>query len=104
CVLQEDARQVTDALQQTHLPLRERSPRPPPDREEATERPVLDPDRHEDIGLVRKVTEGLAIHPGGARYVVGPYGAPLGHAYSMASWFLRGIGIRRKASSMSRGT
>jgi hypothetical protein len=76
-VFEEDAGEVADALEQADFPLRERPPRRPPDHEEAAHRPVLDPDRHEQIGLMREVSEGLGIDARVPRHVVGPHGAPM---------------------------
>ena len=74
-VFQEDAGEIADALQEAHLPFRERAPRRPPDDEEAADGSILDPDRHEEVGLVRELPENLRVDARVTGHVVGPHGA-----------------------------
>src|SRR6266850_2389372 len=76
-VVEEDTREVADTLDQTDLPLGDRPPRRPPDHEEAADRPVLDTDRDEEVGLVREVPKRLRIDARVAGHVVGPHCAPV---------------------------
>jgi hypothetical protein len=78
CVLQEDAGEIAQALEQADFPFRDRAARRPPDHEESADGPILDADRHEQIGLMRKLSKGLRIDARIARHVVGPYRAPCG--------------------------